>query len=97
MVWRNTRKSFSVRIEGRYYVYRSLSKKTKMVPLRCDYPSCNAAVKFNLESYWISVSCDKSKSESTIFSFFKHFAENNFQQIYHLEPKRVEISVRLQN
>ena len=99
MVWRKTRKSFSVRIEGRSYVYRSLSKTTKMVPLRCGYPSCNAAVKFNLESYCISVLCDKSKSESTIFSFFimKHFVENNFQQIYRLEPKRVEISVRLQN
>ena len=67
MVGRKTRKSFSVRIEGRSYVYRSLSK---MVPLRCGYPSCNAAVKFNLESYCISVLCDKSKSESTIFSFF---------------------------
>ena len=51
MVWRKTRKSFSVRIEGRSYVYRSLSKTTKMVPLRCGYPSCNAAVNFNLKSY----------------------------------------------
>ena len=72
MVGRKARKSFSVRIEGRCYVYRSLSKTTKMVPLRCGYPSCNAAVKFNLESYCISVLCDKSKSESTIFSFLKN-------------------------
>ena len=44
-------------------------------------------------------SSDKSKSESTILSFLKikHFAENSSQQIYHLEPKRVEILVRFQN
>ena len=32
-----------------------------------------------------------------VFLKIKHFAENTSQQIYHLEPKRVEISVRLQN
>ena len=55
MVGRKTRKSFSVRIEDRSYVYRSLSKKTKIILLRCGYSSCNAAVKFYLESYWNSV------------------------------------------
>ena len=67
MLW--TQKSFSVRIEGRSYVCRSLNRKTKMVLLRCGYPSCNAAVKFNLESYWISVSAtSKSTKKSDLCS-----------------------------
>ena len=41
-------------------------------------------------------SSHKSKSESTIFSFslMKHSAKNTSQQIYHQEPKQVEILVR---
>ena len=68
MVWRKTRKSFSVRIDGRSYVYRSLNRKTKMVLLRCGYPSCNAAVKFDLESYWISLSTTSTTKKSDLCS-----------------------------
>ena len=54
MVWKKTEKSFSVRINGISYVYRSLNQKTKTVLLRCGHRSCSASVKFNLEYYWIS-------------------------------------------
>ena len=53
MVWKRTKKSFSVRIEGFSYVYRSLSQKKKLVLLRCGNSKCNASVQFDLQNYWI--------------------------------------------
>jgi len=79
MVWKRTRKSFSVRIEGFSYVYRSLSQKKKLVLFRCGNSKCNASVQFDLQNYWIHSSFIPSSKKTelcTIIDIEKLILEN---------------------
>ena len=90
MVWKRTRKSFSVRTGGFSYVYRSLSQKKKLVLLHCG--NSNIRINFFIKPLIpaeVKIGINHIQNFYNIVSNKIIMAEN----IYHLESKRVENSV----
>ena len=86
MVWKRTRKSFSVRTGGFSYVYRSLSQKKKLVLLLVHCSNSIIRVNFFIKPL---ITAEVKIGINHIVSHKIIMAEN----IYHLESKRVENSV----